>query len=106
MWQFTLERHALGWKHIPIENAAPTGATIGSMKSKTSITLSASLLEEIDRIVGEHGSRSDLIEKAVHRYIQDLARAERDRRDLEILNRNAKKANRDAKDVLRYQVKL
>ena len=79
---------------------------ISSMKSKTSITLSASLLEEIDRIVGENGSRSDLIEKAVHRYIQDLARSERDRRDLEILNRSAKKVNRDVKDVLRYQVKL
>lgn len=76
------------------------------MKSKTSITLSASLLEEIDRIVGENGSRSDLIEKAVYRYIQDLARSERDRRDLEILNGSAKKVNRDAKNVLKYQVKL
>ena len=79
---------------------------MGSMKSKTSITLSATLLEEIDRIVGEDGSRSDLIEKAVRNYIQNLARLERDRRDLTILNRNAKKINRETVDVLRYQVKL
>ena len=76
------------------------------MKSKTSITLSATLLEEIDRIVGEDGSRSDLIEKAVRNYIQNLARLERDRRDLTILNRSAKKINRETVEVLRYQVKL
>ena len=76
------------------------------MKSKTSITLSATLLEEIDRIVGEDESRSDLIEKAVRNYIQNLARLERDRRDLTILNRSAKKINHEAVDVLRYQAKL
>ena len=78
---------------------------IGSMKSKTSITLSSSLLEEIDRIVGSNGSRSDLIEKAVHAYIRQIARAERDQRDLEILNRTAKRSARETRDILRYQVK-
>ena len=76
------------------------------MKSKTSITLSTALLEDLDRIVGEKGSRSDLIEKAVHEYIQKMTRAERDRRDLEILNRSAKRTAKEAKDVLRYQVKV
>ena len=76
------------------------------MKSKTSITLSPALLEEIDRLVGAKGSRSDLIEKAVRNYLQDLARFERDQRDLAILNRNAKRINREAQDVLRYHVKL
>ena len=76
------------------------------MKSKTSITLSTTLLEELDRVIGENGNRSELIEKAVHEYIQKLTRTERDRRDFEILNRSAKRANREAKNVLRYQVKL
>ncbi len=76
------------------------------MKSKTSITLSPGLIERIDRIVGENGSRSELIEKAVHVYLQHLARVERDQRDLAILNRNTKRINREASDVLRYQVKL
>ena len=76
------------------------------MKSKTSITLSATLMEELDRIVGENGSRSDLIEKAVREYLQRIAREERDQRDLQILNRSAKRMGREAKEVLRYQVKL
>ena len=76
------------------------------MKSKTSITLSTNLMEALDRIVGKNGSRSDLIEKAVREYIQKAARAERDRRDLEILNRSAARLEREATDVLRYQVKL
>ncbi len=76
------------------------------MKSKTSITLSTALLKELDGIVGENGSRSELIEKAVHEYVKKLAMAERDRRDTEILNRTAKRMKREAKDILRYQVKL
>lgn len=86
--------------------AAFCSSMIGSMKSKTSITLSTTLLEEIDKIVGRNGSRSELIEKAVHEYIHKIARAQRDQRDLEILNRSAKRMNREADDVLRYQVKL
>ncbi|PYS09349.1 MAG: hypothetical protein DMG17_27120 [Acidobacteria bacterium] len=76
------------------------------MKSKTSITLSDSLLRELDRIVGKNGNRSELIEKAVRAYILGIARDERDRRDLEILNRSAKRMEKEAKDALRYQVKL
>jgi metal-responsive CopG/Arc/MetJ family transcriptional regulator len=75
------------------------------MKSKTSITLSDSLLRELDRIVGKNGNRSELIEKAVRAYILGIARDERDRRDLEILNRSAKRMEKEAKDALRYQVK-
>jgi Arc/MetJ-type ribon-helix-helix transcriptional regulator len=91
---------------VPRINRTSIGSILGSMKSKTSITLSTTLLEQLDRIVGENGSRSDLIEKAVEEYIERLARAERDRRDLEILNRSAKRMRGDAKDVLRYQAKL
>jgi metal-responsive CopG/Arc/MetJ family transcriptional regulator len=76
------------------------------MKSKTSITLSTTLLEEIDTAVGTSGNRSEFIEKAVHEYLRNLARIERDQRDLAILNRKATAINREAKDVLRYQVKL
>ena len=75
------------------------------MKSKTSITLSDSLLRELDRIVGKNGNRSELIERAVRAYISGIARDERDRRDLEILNRSAKRMEKEAKDALRYQVK-
>jgi len=76
------------------------------MKSKTSITLSSALLEELDEIVGENGNRSELIETAVREHIRALARAERDSRDLEILNRTAKRMASEARDALRYQAKL
>jgi metal-responsive CopG/Arc/MetJ family transcriptional regulator len=65
------------------------------MKSKASITLSVDLLEELDAMVREKGNRSLIIEKALREYMDRVARTERDRRDLEILNR----------DALRYQVK-
>ena len=75
------------------------------MKSKTSITLSPGLIEKLDRIVGPNGSRSDLIEKAVQEYLERRMRAERDRRELEILNRSARRMRQEARDVLRYQRK-
>jgi len=75
------------------------------MKSKTSITLSLGLIEKLDRIVGPNGSRSDLIEKAVQEYLERRMRAERDRRELEILNRSARRMRQEARDVLRYQRK-
>src|SRR5207249_11984882 len=39
--------------------------TVGSMKSKTSITLSRDLLEDLDRIFGDSNNRSRVIETAV-----------------------------------------
>jgi metal-responsive CopG/Arc/MetJ family transcriptional regulator len=75
------------------------------MKSKTSITLSSHLLERVDQIVGEAGSRSDLIERALQEYLDRIERTERDQRDLEILNRSARRMAKESKDVLRYQVK-
>ena len=35
-----------------------------------------------------------------------MVREEQDRRELEIINRNARKLNKEAGDVLTYQVKL
>ena len=40
---------------------------IGSMKSKTSITLSTALLEDLDRIVGKTGNRSDMLQRQRYR---------------------------------------
>ena len=76
------------------------------MKHKTSVTLSASLLRELDSVLGKAGNRSQLIERAVHEYLQKLARQTRDRRELEIINRNAAELNKEAQDVLTYQVKV
>ncbi len=62
------------------------------MKIKISVTLSAEIVYRLDRLVGPGGNRSAGLER--HR---------RDARDLEILNRESKKLNREAQDVLGYQ---
>ena len=76
------------------------------MKVKTSITLSQEILEAMDRISSRYKNRSDLIETAIRAYLAELEGEERDRRDLEMINRNADRLNREAADVLKYQVEL
>ncbi len=77
---------------------------IGSMKVKTSITLSKDLLKEIDEYAGKYNNRSEFIEEAVRAFIRQLIRKQQDARDLEIINRRADYLNREATDVLTYQV--
>ena len=73
------------------------------MKVKTSITLSQSILDQIDHRIGEEVSRSAFIEDAVARHLAVLARQERDERDIEIINRNAERLNREAMEVMEFQ---
>ncbi|MBI1735773.1 MAG: ribbon-helix-helix protein, CopG family [Candidatus Rokubacteria bacterium] len=74
------------------------------MKVKTSITLSRDLLEEIDARAGAGASRSEFIEEALRTFLAQARREERSARDIEILNRRADALNREALDVLAYQV--
>ena len=74
------------------------------MKIKTSVTLSDGLLAEIDRHAGKNANRSDFIETAVRSYILALVRKQENLRDLAIINRRAGRLNREARDVLGYQI--
>jgi metal-responsive CopG/Arc/MetJ family transcriptional regulator len=74
------------------------------MKVKTSITLSKKLLDDIDRRLGEFKNRSDFIEAAIRAYIVQITRDEQNARDLAIINRAANRLNKEAADVLAYQV--
>jgi len=76
------------------------------MKEKTSITLSREVLSKIDRVAGSRQSRSAFIEGVLTQYLQERARAERDARDLAIINRNASQLNRDASDGVEHQAPL
>ena len=76
------------------------------MKVKTSITLSSALLGAIDRQGRDFRSRSEFIETAVNRYLEQLARAEAEKKDFDILNRRADALNAEAEDVLGYQVPI
>ena len=76
------------------------------MKIKTSITLSGEVLGLIDKHHAEFRSRSEFLERAAKAFLAHLARTEAERRDLEIINRNADELNAEAEDVLAYQVAL
>jgi metal-responsive CopG/Arc/MetJ family transcriptional regulator len=76
------------------------------MKVKTSITLSAELIRQIDALASQYGTRSALIEQAVREFLAAQAKRTREAQDLEILNRRAEALNAEAEDVLSYQVKL
>ena len=76
------------------------------MKEKTSVTLSAEVLTGIDRLAGRNQSRSAFIEDVLRQYLRERARAHRDARDIEIINRHAQELNRDAFDGLEDQAPL
>jgi len=74
------------------------------MKIKTSITLSEDLVRAMSKRAGGFKNRSDLIETALRAFLARLVQEERDAKDLAILNREADRLNREAEDVLKYQV--
>ncbi len=77
------------------------------MRIKTSVSLSEELLKTIDtRFKKYHRSRSDFIEAAVKAFIAQIIRDEQNARDIEIINQHADFLNREAMDVLEYQVHL
>lgn len=72
------------------------------MKTKASITLSADVLRAIDELAKD-SSRSEVIEQALREFLAARARAERDARDLEIMNRYADEYNRETAEFLGLQ---
>jgi metal-responsive CopG/Arc/MetJ family transcriptional regulator len=74
------------------------------MKVKTSITLSEDLLEAIDSRAAEFKNRSDFIEAALRAHIHQMNFEEQNARDIAIINQKADQLNREAADVLTYQV--
>ena len=74
------------------------------MKDKTSITLSKELLARVDRLAGSKQSRSAFIERVLRKYFKDRRQASIHARDLRLLNQAADRLNREADDVLEYQI--
>lgn len=70
------------------------------MRVKTSITLPKDLLDRLDRV---DKNRSALLERAALAWLANLERQARDRKDIEIIDRNAHRLNREAVDTLQYQ---
>jgi metal-responsive CopG/Arc/MetJ family transcriptional regulator len=76
---------------------------MGSMKEKTSVTLSTEVLAGIDRLSGSRISRSAFIEGVLQRYLAAAERARSDKRELELMNKAADKLNAEMDDILDYQ---
>ena len=70
------------------------------MRVKTSITLPKELLGRLDRV---DKNRSFLLERAALAYLTQLEGQVRDQRDIEIIDRNAERLNREAMETLEYQ---
>ena len=76
------------------------------MKVKTSVTLSQDLLAQLDRFLARGGSRSAVLEQALREYLANRSRQKRDARDRKILDSHADELNKEALDVLDYQVEM
>jgi len=72
------------------------------MKVKASITLSDELLRAVDELA-KSSSRSEVIEDALREFLAARARAMRDARDVEIMNKHADAYNLETADLLSYQ---
>jgi len=70
------------------------------VRVKTSVTFPSDLLARLDHV---DKNRSALLERAAIAYLAQLERLDRDRKDIEIINRNAGRLNREAQDTLEYQ---
>ncbi|MEP6963149.1 MAG: hypothetical protein ABI995_13800 [Acidobacteriota bacterium] len=70
------------------------------MRVKTSITLPKELLVRLDRL---DKSRSALLELAAEVYLAQQERRRPDSKDIDIINQNADRLNRGARDTLEYQ---
>ena len=74
-------------------------------KTKTSVSLSKPILKELS-LHNKGRSTSEFIEKALVHYLNELKRQERVRRDIEIINANATRFNRDAEENLKFQAMI
>ena len=79
---------------------------LGSMKQKTSITLSPETIRAVDEVAGKTSNRSRVIEEAVLEFLARRKRQIREARDLEILDAAADELNREVEEVLDYQAEL
>lgn len=81
-------------------------STLSPIKVKTSITISKKILASIDALLKEKENRSEFIEKILKDYLRSTNLKSYSTKDLEIINRNADRLNKEAEDVLSYQVEL
>jgi metal-responsive CopG/Arc/MetJ family transcriptional regulator len=72
-----------------------------AMKVRTSVTISSKLLVQLNELAGKR--RSEIIETALQEYFKKNSRQERDKREFEIINKNADLISNQALETLEYQ---
>ncbi len=70
------------------------------MRVTTSVTLPEDVLAAIDKM---DENRSEFLERAARQYLARLDRAEREKRDAEIYEREIEYLNAEAMDALKFQ---
>jgi metal-responsive CopG/Arc/MetJ family transcriptional regulator len=78
------------------------------MKIETTISLEPELLQKLDRLLESngHSSLSELIEDLIRGFLAKADKPTYDLRELELINKNADRLNKEAEDVLTYQIDL
>lgn len=74
------------------------------MKVKISVTLSRELLQASDQFSNRYRNRSEFIEAAAWTLIGQMLQEAQNAKDIEIFEQRAAALNREAADVLAYQV--
>jgi hypothetical protein len=77
-----------------------------SMDVETRITLPEDMVQELAPEVAKHGSLSKLVEITLRELVKKTKRQMRDARELEIINAHAEELDREALDVLQYQIEI
>ena len=75
----------------------------GSMKRKTSVTLSEDIVAGVKRAARKGESRSETIERLLRERLKEDAARRAYEREIAIINRHADELNAEALDVLSYQ---
>jgi len=73
------------------------------MRVRTSVTLPKELLIEIDALAGKKHKRSAIVESALRDYVAKKSNGELNRRDIEIINKNADLINKQVEETLEFQ---
>ncbi|MCI0525433.1 MAG: hypothetical protein L0Y75_09245 [Acidobacteria bacterium] len=89
-----------------MQNAQEIYFTIRTLPSAELLRLAALILDDLAQAAGEKPEIRPTPDLSKGRKPSRLSKAERDAKDLEIINRNADRLNEEAMDVLNYQIEL
>lgn len=73
------------------------------MRVRTSVTLPKELLIEVDALAGKKFKRSEIVESALRDYVAKKNGGKLNRRDIEIINKNADLINKQVEETLEFQ---